>query len=149
MYRPGIKCAGVTNLELNHFGFFFRTGIIWDINKLDRLALLFFVIALTAASCTKPEEIADTANQRFNQSMDWNNNHSSREIVVQSDDYSIMSIGDSHVGGTINLDRLFNNAKATSASAVVIAGDLTTGHEKDYNAFERVFVSSGFVTCIS
>lgn len=26
------KCAGVTNLELNHFGFFFRTGIIWNIN---------------------------------------------------------------------------------------------------------------------
>ncbi len=26
------KCAGITNLELNHFGFFFRTGIIWDIN---------------------------------------------------------------------------------------------------------------------
>ena len=26
------KCAGVTNLELNHFGFFFRTGITWNIN---------------------------------------------------------------------------------------------------------------------
>jgi hypothetical protein len=26
------KCAGVTNLELNHFGYFFRTGIIWNIN---------------------------------------------------------------------------------------------------------------------
>jgi hypothetical protein len=26
------KCAGLTNLELNHFGFFFRTGIIWNIN---------------------------------------------------------------------------------------------------------------------
>jgi hypothetical protein len=26
------KCAGLTNLELNHFGYFFRTGIIWNIN---------------------------------------------------------------------------------------------------------------------
>jgi hypothetical protein len=26
------KCAGTTNLELNHFGYFFRTGIIWNIN---------------------------------------------------------------------------------------------------------------------
>jgi hypothetical protein len=26
------KCAGVTNLELDHFGYFFRTGIIWNIN---------------------------------------------------------------------------------------------------------------------
>jgi hypothetical protein len=26
------KCAGATNLELNHFGYFFRTGIIWNIN---------------------------------------------------------------------------------------------------------------------
>ncbi len=27
------KCAGMTNLALNHFGYFFRTGIIWNINK--------------------------------------------------------------------------------------------------------------------
>jgi hypothetical protein len=26
------KCAGATNLALNHFGYFFRTGIIWNIN---------------------------------------------------------------------------------------------------------------------
>lgn len=26
------KYAGVTNLELNNFGYFFRTGIIWNIN---------------------------------------------------------------------------------------------------------------------
>jgi hypothetical protein len=26
------KYAGVTNLELDHFGYFFRTGIIWNIN---------------------------------------------------------------------------------------------------------------------
>ena len=25
------KCSGVTNLKLNHFGYFFRAGIVWDI----------------------------------------------------------------------------------------------------------------------
>lgn len=25
------KCSGATNLELNHFGYFFRAGIVWDI----------------------------------------------------------------------------------------------------------------------
>ena len=106
-------------------------------HKLNKTALVFFAIALTAASCTVPEDMAETANQRFNQSMDWNNKHSYREIVVQSDDYSILSAGDSHIGGTTNMDRFFNIAKTASASAVVIAGDLTTGHEKDYTVFEQ------------
>jgi hypothetical protein len=30
--QASYKSAGVTNLELNYFGFFFRTGLIWNIN---------------------------------------------------------------------------------------------------------------------
>ncbi len=30
-FQAWYKCSGVTNLELNHFGYFFRAGIIWDI----------------------------------------------------------------------------------------------------------------------
>jgi hypothetical protein len=30
--QASYKSAGVTNLELNYFGFFFRTGIVWNIN---------------------------------------------------------------------------------------------------------------------
>ncbi len=55
-----------------------------------------------------------------------------RKSSVQSDDYSILFMGDSHVGSTKNLDNFFNIAKTTKASAVVMAGDLTTGEEKNY-----------------
>ena len=30
--QASYKSAGITNLELNYFGFFFRTGILWNIN---------------------------------------------------------------------------------------------------------------------
>lgn len=89
------------------------------------------------SSCIKNEDIAETANQRFIQSMDWNNAHSYREIIVQEDDYMILSMGDSHIGGTNNLDRFFTIAKTKNVTAVVMAGDLTTGQEKDYKVFEE------------
>jgi predicted phosphodiesterase len=105
-----------------------------------QLNIRFAIIAsivLTLSSCTKQEDTAVTANERFSQSLDWNNTHSSREITVQSDDYLIQSMGDSHVGETKNLDIFFNIAKSNGATAVVMAGDLTTGHENDYSEFER------------
>ena len=95
------------------------------------------LIALIFSSCTKQEETAVTSNERFSQSIDWNNTHSSREITVQSDDYLIESMGDCHVGGTKNLDRFFAIAKSNSAAAVLMAGDLTTGHENGYTELER------------
>jgi predicted phosphodiesterase len=69
--------------------------------------------------------------------MDWNETHSSREIVVPTDDYSILSAGDIHVGGTKNLDNFLSIAKERKASAVVMAGDITTGNSEDYKVFDQ------------
>jgi predicted phosphodiesterase len=98
---------------------------------------LLIAISVALASCTKTENDAETSNQRFIQSMDWNETHSSREIVVPSDDYSILSTGDIHVGGSKNLDHFISIAKERNASAVVMAGDLTTGNSGDYQAFDQ------------
>jgi predicted phosphodiesterase len=95
------------------------------------------IIVLILSACRKSEDSAETANQRFNQSMDWNDTHPYREIDVPSDDYLILSMGDSHVGGTENLDSFFRVAKTRNAAAVVLAGDLTTGHSKDWDIFEQ------------
>lgn len=84
---------------------------------------------------------SESVNQRFKQSMEWNTLHPYREIVVPSDNYFILSMGDSHVGGTRNLIQFLNNAETTNASAVVMAGDLTTGHSYDYNAFHKCIPS--------
>jgi predicted phosphodiesterase len=101
-----------------------------------KLQLLFAAI-LTLSACSKSENQADTANQRFIQSMDWNENHPWQEIIAPSDEYSVVAMGDSHVGSTKNLDSFFRIAKEEKASAVVMAGDLTTGNPEDYMEFEN------------
>lgn len=115
--------------------------------KLNSRFALLTIAALALSGCNKNEETAETADKRFIQSMEWNNSHSYREIVIASDDYLILSMGDSHVGGTNNLDRFCNIAETRNASAVVMAGDLTTGKEKDYAVFEKHLPSRDRLTC--
>ena len=79
----------------------------------------------------------DSVNARFEQSMEWNAAHPYREIIVTDDDYTILSMGDSHVGGTINLDIFYKDAKAKKSAAVVLVGDLTTGQAEDYDVFHQ------------
>jgi predicted phosphodiesterase len=106
-------------------------------HKLNTGFSLLIAISLTFTACSKPEDYAESVNQRFRQSLIWNNQHSGHEIVVPADDYCILSMADSHIGGTNNLDRFFDNAKIKNASAVIMAGDLTTGKTEDYNVFEQ------------
>ena len=105
-----------------------------EFKLIQRISILA-VLSLTA--CTVLEDTAETANQRFSQSMEWNNTHASSEIFAASDDYSILAMGDSHVGSTKNLDKLLNIAKASQTAAIVMAGDLTTGKSKDYDTFQK------------
>ncbi|MCD6597394.1 MAG: metallophosphoesterase [Bacteroidales bacterium] len=79
----------------------------------------------------------ESVNNRFEQSMEWNASHPFREIIVSSNNYSILSMGDSHVGSTTNLDIFFKNARGTNASAVVLVGDITSGHAEDYEIFQQ------------
>jgi predicted phosphodiesterase len=106
-------------------------------HKLNSRFVLLISTVIILSSCIKREDTAETANQRFIQSMDWNNAHSSREIIVPANDYIILSMGDSHVGGTKNLDSFFSIAKTKKAAAIVLAGDLTTGQKNDYDEFEK------------
>jgi len=108
--------------------------------QLKNSLLFFTAVSLTLTSCEKDTDSASSGhsvNHRFNQSMDWIQSHSYQEIIVQSDDYNILFMGDSHVGSTKNLDTLFNIAKTINASAVVMAGDLTGGDKKDYPVLEQ------------
>lgn len=74
----------------------------------------------------------ESADQRFDQSMDWNIEHPFKNIVVPLDDYSIFTAADSHVGGTKNLDFFMESALNANAAALVMVGDITTGREDDY-----------------
>jgi predicted phosphodiesterase len=108
--------------------------------QLKNKLLLLTAVSLTISSCEKEMDFPSpehSVNQRFSQSMDWNESHPYKEIVVQSEDYSILFIGDTHVGSTNNLDKFFGIANASKASAVVMVGDLTNGKEEDYPVFDQ------------
>lgn len=107
------------------------------------LKLLFLlIIGFTITTC----EIADipgmfvsdeNVNLRFEQSIEWNARHPSREINIAMDEYFMYAMGDSHVGGTTNLDTLLKRSVTLNAQAVVMVGDLTTGHAEDYEVFQQ------------
>ena len=97
-------------------------------------------------SCEKVIEFLQeehSVNQRFNQSMEWNEKHPYREIVTSSDDYTILFMGDSHIGTTRNLENFLSTAVTNNAEAIVMAGDLTTGNNKDCTKLEQCLKSKG------
>jgi len=109
--------------------------------KLKYLLQPLLIIGLLFVSCSKDQDIDvtgnESVNQRFNQSMEWNNTHTYREIIIPADDYNILCMADSHVGSTNSLDHFFNIAETVNTSAIVMVGDLTTGHVSDYAIFEQ------------
>ncbi len=106
---------------------------------LKKIVLLFLPV-FVLGSCDKYDVKGffisyQSVNERFRQSMEWNDDHPSKEITVPVDDYFLYAMGDSHVGGTKNLDTFFHDAIKEKAAAVVMVGDLTTGNAGDYEIF--------------
>jgi len=108
--------------------------------------LLTATIALTIVSCEKddvfPQE-EHSVNQRFIQSMEWNENHPYKEIITSSDNYTILFMGDSHIGTSGNLKSAISIAEQEKAVAIVMAGDLTTGHKNACNELEGCLQPKG------
>lgn len=103
---------------------------------------VFLMILLSLVSCDKFEMRGfvtgyESVNDRFLQSMEWNESKGDRVIIVPQDQYAVFACGDSHVGGTANLDLFFSDAAAYGAVATVLAGDITTGHGADYDEFYK------------
>jgi predicted phosphodiesterase len=101
------------------------------------------VIILLLNSCAKDLDFSglfysdESANERFDKSMVWNSIHDPLHVIVPEEKYSYLIAGDSHVGGTINLDKFFGKAADPEISFILFAGDLTTGHEEDYSVFDE------------
>jgi predicted phosphodiesterase len=101
---------------------------------------LLFVLALASTSCEKDQFVlisTESANYRFSQSMEWNRYHPEHELSVTTNEYTILTVADCHVGNTKNLTTFFNTEKTTNAAAVVMDGDLTNGHVNNYAEFEN------------
>jgi len=112
--------------------------------KFNRLIILLLISVLTGCEETDLSGLFksdESVNQRFKQSIEWNSLHPFREIILPSENYFILSMGDSHVGGTNNLNTFLNIAKSTNAAAIVGVGDLTTGNASDYDVFQKIMPS--------
>ena len=109
----------------------------------NKKSMLIIAMALLASACNKSQLItsSESVDMRFIESMEWNNKHSIREIFVKSDDYSILSGADCHVGGTANLDEFLRKAGTENPAAIILAGDLTGGLSEDYNTFEKHIIN--------
>src|SRR4030042_6378107 len=113
-------------------------------HQFNRLIIFLMISVLTGCEETDLTGffISDeSVNQRFKQSTEWNALHPFREINVPSENYFILSMGDSHVGGTNNLNNFLNIAKSTNAAAIVAGGDLTPRKAKDYGKFQEIMPS--------
>jgi len=112
-------------------------------NRAIKRLIILFTVSLTLTSCFKDKALTGmfvsykSVNLRFEQSVAWNNTHPFKVIEVSADEYTLLCMGDSHVGSTINPDRFFQIAGSTHVSAVIMVGDLTNGHAEDYALFER------------
>ncbi len=107
---------------------------------INKRSLLIIAMALLATACSKESEFitsSESVDMRFNESREWNMSHPSRDIIVESDDYSILAMADIHVGSTANLDRFYDIARTKKPAAVIIDGDLTGGLSEDYAKFEN------------
>jgi hypothetical protein len=108
-------------------------------NRLIKIGMLLFLMAILNA-CDKFEMRGfvvsyESVDERFDQSMDWNNTHPYREIILPTDNYHFFVMGDSHLGGTENFDFFINEAQKTNAAATIMNGDLTNGHNEDFERF--------------
>jgi predicted phosphodiesterase len=77
----------------------------------------------------------ESVDRRFEQSVKWNSENPYKEINVATDEYNIAVMADSHVGSTKNPELFLDAAVNMNATAAVMAGDLTNGHEQDYLTF--------------
>ena len=111
--------------------------------QLNQKSLLIAVMALLATACSKiegPTSSSEPVDKRFNQTMEWNALHPFKEIKVETDEYTILTMADIHVNTTTaNLDRFLSIARIEKPAAVIIDGDLTGGLTEGYNEFEKHF----------
>jgi 3',5'-cyclic AMP phosphodiesterase CpdA len=111
-----------------------------EIVKCNYLKVIIILFVITGFACKKFQmkgfvTTYEGVNSRFEKSIAFNQIHGYSEIQLLQSNYTIFAMGDSHVGGTVNLDILMETAVKEKVAAVVMAGDLTTGNKEDFDEF--------------
>ncbi len=106
---------------------------------------IILVSVMILEGCSKDEgyfSLNETVDKRVEQSLDWDSKNPKNDLEINTDEYTIFCMSDSHVGSTNNLDKFFSLAKKSNAVAVAMAGDLCSGRKKDYDVLEKHIPSS-------
>ena len=83
----------------------------------------------------------EQANERFEASMDYNQIHGYDTLQLAQETYSVYVMGDSHLGTANNLKRFLDLASQNNAIAVLMAGDITEGHDYDYDTLDAALAN--------
>lgn len=93
------------------------------------LPIMIFLYSCGDADLTGIFVTYESADERFKQS----SHDSIIELQSSSEYYEIFSMGDSHVGGTNNLDVFFDSALKAKPIATVMVGDVASGKKEDFD----------------
>jgi 3',5'-cyclic AMP phosphodiesterase CpdA len=104
--------------------------------------ILLLLTAFIGKSCREIDPTgflysSDPVNERVRQSLEWNNIHPAREVMVPGTEYSLLVAADSHLNGNVNLDTLMSRAQKPNNAGFVMVGDLTTGRRESYDALKH------------
>lgn len=80
----------------------------------------------------------DRVNDRFDESMEWNEVHPFKVLTTDSDNYRLFVAGDVHLGDSINFIEFISKGFDADALALVLNGDIVSGKEEDYQKLQRL-----------
>lgn len=106
-------------------------------------AFPLFFVAVLLQSCIGDADLTgfvrstDRIEDRFALSMDYNADKA-RIVNVNSEDYELIIGADIHIGDTANYNILLQDALSPEIAAMVLAGDIVTGKEEDYELLSRI-----------
>ena len=84
---------------------------------------------------------SESIEKRTEYSLAQNEENGITSIVSNEEEYRLCIVGDLHIGTTANFTKV-DAAVASSAAAIVVLGDITTGREKDYKTAAELFANS-------
>jgi predicted phosphodiesterase len=112
-------------------------------NNLKIIIATFVILAFTMNSCYDYADYSgfirssDRVNDRYFQSMAWNDSNNVTQFSIDENNYSISITSDSHNGTTVNFQELCNQFDTSESIALVLDGDIVTGKVVDYDSMKN------------
>lgn len=106
--------------------------------KIFSLLLIFAGIYSCDVDFTGFIRSTDRVEDRFIQSMEYNDNDSTENVIINSSDYSLLAASDLHVGTTINTEKLLNYYISSDDIALMLVGDIVSGRREHYELFSEI-----------